>query len=203
MAGKLLEKKKLKRKKILESGLSLFIDNHIHDVSVKDIADKAGVGNGTFYLYFKDKFALRDTLIQNIGNEMFYKAVTALEQKEDSKNFEEAVIFIIDHVIHQLMGNLKVLRFIEKNLSYGISIDQLHDAFPNDFRSIEEDFLIRSKQMNYELNNASTILYLIIELAGTACYSSILFNDPLPIEDLKPILYNSIKAILASAKKEN
>lgn len=202
MAGKLLEKKRLKRKKILESGLALFIENHIHDVSVKDIADRAGVGNGTFYLYFKDKFELRDTLIQNVANEMFDKAVKELEQKEEIDDFEESVIFIIDHVIDQLINNIKILKFIERNLSYGISINQLHEAVPNDIHSIEEDFSIRSKKMNYEIENERAILYLIIELAGTACYSAILYNDPLPIEDLKPILYGSIKAILSNARKK-
>ena len=40
------------------------------------------------------------------------------------------------------------------------------------------------------------MMFLIIELASSTSYSTILENDPMPFEDLKPYLNASIRAII-------
>lgn len=40
------------------------------------------------------------------------------------------------------------------------------------------------------------MLYLIIELTGSTCYSSILYEEPVPIQELKPYLFQSIRQII-------
>ncbi len=44
-----------KRRFILEAAAAAFGARGFHSVSVKDIAKRAGIAHGTFYLYFKDK----------------------------------------------------------------------------------------------------------------------------------------------------
>lgn len=39
-------------------------------VSIKSIAQKAGIATGTFYLYFADKETLIDTVVQEIYQEL-------------------------------------------------------------------------------------------------------------------------------------
>ena len=39
---------------------------------------------------------------------------------------------------------------------------------------------------------------MIIELLSGAIYSSILYEDPLPIDELKPYLFASIRSIMRS-----
>ena len=39
--------------------------------SISDIVDNAGVAKGTFYLYFKDKYDIRNKLIAHKSGEVF------------------------------------------------------------------------------------------------------------------------------------
>ena len=48
--------KKEKENKLMEKALKLFTEKGVNNTSIQDIADEAGVGKGTFYLYFKDKY---------------------------------------------------------------------------------------------------------------------------------------------------
>ena len=61
--GKEENKKQQKRDSLLESAFSLFIDHGFNKTSISDIVNQAGVAKGTFYLYFKDKYEIRDILI--------------------------------------------------------------------------------------------------------------------------------------------
>ena len=40
------------------------------------------------------------------------------------------------------------------------------------------------------------MLFMIIELVSSTCYSSILYKEPCTIGELKPYLYNSIRLII-------
>ena len=44
--------------------------------------------------------------------------------------------------------------------------------------------------------NPEVMIFMIIELLSSCCYSSILYQDPLPIEALKPYLFDSIRSIM-------
>ena len=61
--GKLEDNKKIKREAILDAAFLLFTTKGLTKTSVADITAAAGVAKGTFYLYFKDKYDLRDKLI--------------------------------------------------------------------------------------------------------------------------------------------
>lgn len=47
--------KEEKRRKILEAAEALFSRGRFHEITMDDVARKAGVGKGTIYRYFKDK----------------------------------------------------------------------------------------------------------------------------------------------------
>ena len=55
--------KQQKRNSLLDSAFSLFIRNGFSKTSISDIVNAAGVAKGTFYLYFKDKYDIRNHLI--------------------------------------------------------------------------------------------------------------------------------------------
>jgi AcrR family transcriptional regulator len=50
-------------KKLVQSSLKLFLRDGLQEVSVNDIAQKAGVGKGTFYHYFEDVEELVATMM--------------------------------------------------------------------------------------------------------------------------------------------
>ena len=63
MKNKVLLNKSEKKKRIEEAALALFSCNEVHQISIDQIAQKARVAKGTFYLYFHDKVQLINHLI--------------------------------------------------------------------------------------------------------------------------------------------
>lgn len=197
MKSKVLENKKKKKENLLQAASDLLSGNKITEISVSDIVAKADLAKGTFYLYFKDKYEIRDALIQQESAKLFENALEALNQN-DIRNFEDAIIFFINHVLIDLQNNPSILRFIQKNLSIGVFRSQLMSAINEDTYSIIEDFSKRAEDAGFHYERPDIILYMVIELAGSTCYDSILNNDPLPIEEYKPYLFNAIRSILHS-----
>ena len=57
------EQKNEKENRLLETAFKLFTEKGMKSTSIQDIVDNAKVAKGTFYLYFKDKYEIRDILI--------------------------------------------------------------------------------------------------------------------------------------------
>ena len=52
------------------------------------------------------------------------------------------------------------------------------------------------EESNLKLENPDVTLSLIIELTSSTCFNSILYKNPLPINEFKPYLYKSIRKLL-------
>lgn len=201
MKSKVLENKKNKKNALLKSAFDLFTKTDIHSVSVQDIVKQAGVAKGTFYLYFKDKYQARDVLIQNEAMRLFNNAHLELE-KNDIQDFEDAVVYIINQVLLQLENNPIILKFIERNLSWGIFHEHLQNTIEGNTLDLVSNFRSLAEKNGYYFDRPKVVLYIIIETAGSTCYNSILYDQPLPIKEFKPYLFQSIRAILRSYKAE-
>ena len=159
------------------------------------------MAKGTFYLYFKDKYQARDVLIQNEAMRLFNNAHLELE-KNDIQDFEDAVVYIINQVLLQLENNPIILKFIERNLSWGIFHEHLQNTIEGNTLDLVSNFRSLAEKNGYYFDRPEVVLYIIIETAGSTCYNSILYNQPLPIKKFKPYLFQSIRAILRSYKAE-
>ena len=113
------ELKNDKENRLLNTGFKLFIEKGIKDTSIQDIVDEANVAKGTFYLYFKDKYELRDILIAKKSMALFNDAINALHHSY-IKNFADQIIFVINFIIDELAKSPLLLKFISKNLSWGV-----------------------------------------------------------------------------------
>ena len=69
-----------KKIRLLETAFKLFTDKGIKDTSIQDIVDNANVAKGTFYLYFKDKYEIRDVLIAKKSHKLFSEALQELRK---------------------------------------------------------------------------------------------------------------------------
>ena len=117
--SKIENNKKYKRDSLLDSAFTLFIQKGINKTSIQDIAAKSGVAKGTFYLYFKDKYDLRNILIAHKASQLFQSADIAMHKAGITDTIEQ-MLFIVDHIIDDLAQDKKLLLFISKNLSWGI-----------------------------------------------------------------------------------
>ena len=203
--GKLENNKQQKRTSILDTAFKLFTTQGVSKTSIAEISQKAGIAKGTFYLYFKDKYDIRNKLISHEASKLFKNSVTALNSyadEEKTKNpdftitFTEQIVFIADHIINALNNNQTLLTFISKNPSWGIFKEALTTNVAEDdinFRDIYYEMLSES---GLNLKEPEIMLFMIVELISSTCYSAILYKEPADIDTLKPYLYSTIKAII-------
>ncbi len=199
--GTVSENKQQKKERLLETAFSLFTSRGMAKTSISDIAKEAGVAKGTFYLYFRDKYDLGNKLIARKTSSLFQHALTTLEHS-DAQLFEDKLIVIIDDVLGQLNSNPILLRFINKNLSWGIFQSALHhieDTEDVDYLAVFNN-LIQSDQ-DVEWIESKLMLYTIIELVGSTCHSVILDKNPTDLEHYKPFLYNHVRSIVRNHQK--
>lgn len=194
--GKAEENKQQKIEALFRSAYELFLSRGIEKTSIHDIAENAGVAKGTFYLYFKDKYDIRDRLIIRSGRRLFLSACEELEKQKDL-SFEDKVIFVVDYVLDNMKENKPVLKFISKNLSWGIFRHAMEKEEENGEGNVM-DYFYRAVDETPSLciQKPKTMLFLIIELASSTSYSTMLENDPMSYEELKPYLNESIRAII-------
>lgn len=69
------ENKLLKKKSLMDTAFQLFTSQGLGKTSIADIAQRAGVAKGTFYLYFKDKYDLHERLVVRKSEELFSHAM--------------------------------------------------------------------------------------------------------------------------------
>lgn len=191
-------KEKDKETRLLTTAFNLFTEKGIKDTSIQEIVDKANVAKGTFYLYFKDKYEIRDILIVKKSEKLFKDALAEL-RKNYISNLSDQVIFIINYVINELAKAPTLLKFISKNLSWGIyhnTILKIYEEKENEQEGVYQLFLKGVEENNIKLKNPEVTLYMIIELVSSTCFNSIIHNQPLPIEEYKPYLYDAIRNLI-------
>ena len=193
--SKMEEKKEIKKNKLLNASISLFLEKGFNDTTIQDIVDRAELAKGTFYLYFHDKYEIQDELIIRQSKKLFDSALKSLD-KTKYKKLEDQIIFVIDYIIDALSKNTLLLKIISKNLSWGLYSSKLQTLLNNDDIGARGYFLKKAKEENLRLNNPDITLYLIVELASATCFSAIINKQPFTINTIKPYLYSSIRKML-------
>ncbi|WP_026665087.1 TetR/AcrR family transcriptional regulator [Butyrivibrio sp. FC2001] len=193
--GKWDENKKLKLDSLLNTSFELFTSQGINQTSISDIVKKAGVAKGTFYLYFKDKYDIRNRLIARKSNQLFAVAYQAL-LKENLHTVEDKIIFMMKHILIELSNNHMLLTLIYKDLSWAL----FKEAMANNKDDSETDFLQIITEMfeasEIKYRNPELMMFLIVEMVGSAGYSSIIYKQPQPLDELLPELEYAVRGIM-------
>lgn len=197
--GKVDNNKKQKEDALLNTAFDLFTRQGIQKTSISDIVNQAGVAKGTFYLYFKDKYDIRNKLIAKKASQIFRLADDALHQTGIS-SLEDRIIFLIDHIIDQLTENKLLLNFISKNLSWGIFKNELlySGSADIDFYNIYSSVFEHSEK---KYKNPEVLVFMIIELVSSTCFSCILYEDPVPVGELKPYVFEAVRQMMRSMEQ--
>ena len=176
--GKLENNKQQKRTSLLDTAFKLFTTQGVSKTSIAEISQKAGIAKGTFYLYFKDKYDIRNKLVSHEASKLFKNAVSALELhiKEQQINdhsftitFTEEIIFIADHIINVLNTNQTLLTFISKNLSWGIFKEALTTNVADDDINFKDIYYEMLEDSGLNLNEPEIMLFMIVELISSKC----------------------------------
>lgn len=200
--GKAEENKRQKQTRLLSSAFQLFTARGVSHTSVSDIASAAGVGKGTFYLYFKDKYDLQARLVSRRADQLFTHAFQTLESHDGPlPSFEDKIIVIINDVLDQFQENHVLLKFINKNLTWGVFRDAMNGlAAGEEFNCHHKlDQLIHGEGADWE--EPDLMLYFIIEFTSSTCYNVILHGDPVPMEVYRRYLDRDVRCIIQNHRK--
>ena len=193
--GKADINKKLKMESLLNASFELFTSQGINKTSISDIVEKACVAKGTFYLYFKDKYDIRNRLIAHKSSQLFIQAYNALRDN-DVHGLENEIVFLMDYVLDELAANKGLLSFIYKDLSWAVFKRALTTPLTDDDIDFGEVYRKMVEDSGQKIKDPEVMLFLIIELIGSTGYSSIMFEDPIPLEELKPHLEQTVRSIV-------
>ena len=180
----------------MESAYKLFTEEGFHKTTIASIAKNAGLGKGTFYLYFKDKEDIRDSLIIFKSSKLLHDAIENSDLSESGMTFYDRLISIADYMLNRLTADKKLLKFIYKSLSWGLLLrsgDYNNDS--QDIMNIEEFVKGLIKKSQVKLKDQKLFIYTIIELISSTCYGVIIDGEPTSLNEYKPFLYRAIKLI--------
>lgn len=91
------------RRRLVDAATALFAERGLHGVTSADIASRAGVATGTFYLHFKDKHELFHALV--------FAALDRLFERQD----RAAAEFAQDSEQERLARTRELVAFTEEN----------------------------------------------------------------------------------------
>ena len=196
-----LNKKLNKHDRIVDAAYQLFLEQGFDEVSIQEIATRSGVAKGTFYLYFRDKEELKHRVIAQKSNEIFQRALNALHQTQITE-FDAQIIFVIDYVVDVLAQNKEILKLISKDLSAGIFDPKITKIFSAENADVLKMLIAAAEKSDVRLKNPRILLYMIIELTSSTCFSCILYNEPLELAVYKPYLFDAIRQLIEAGKEK-
>lgn len=190
--SKVKQNKKEKENSLFDAGFSLISSQGIHATSISQISKTAGVGKGTFYLYFKDKYDLMDRLTIRKSNEILLEALenTDVNLEDDL----DKILTFVTNVMDLLQDEKITLKLIRKNLSWAL-LKRAKDE-DNSIHLVYELFRKSYVNMGLEVARSNQDLYLILEIVGSLSYNAIVHEEPYTLEEIKPKVLECVTMII-------
>lgn len=192
--GKLDENKQQKEQRLMDAAFRLYSTQGIVKTSIDHIVKESGIAKGTFYLYFRDKYDLQDRLI-------LYKAKQLLQHAREYSGYEaettpeDKVMCLARDMLTEMKNDPALVRFINKNLNWIVlkkvmehSDTEILDFFAEILGIKDEKLLL-------------VMVYTVMELVGSSCYSIILENEPVTYEEYLPYLESMIRNVIRNFPK--
>ena len=202
--GKLEENKKRKKQLLLDSSFDLFMKKGWLETTSSDIVKQANVAKGTFYLYYKDKYDIRNNLISYKANQLLLNAHEDLiKNHSEITDLKDQIVHIMKYIVLSLRDNHSLLKFIAKNLSWGVFKSALNTVSEDsDGLNFWDLFWKMIPEQSISENEAEIMIFQIIELIGSTAYNVILFDEPVTLDEYMPYLERSVRLIMDSYIKD-
>lgn len=191
------DKKQKKENSLFEAAYELFMLKGIDKTSIDDIVKKAGVAKGTFYLYFKDKLDILDKIVWKKNISILEEAINSVGHSRYD-NFSDSIICFADYIIEFFKENKLLLKVMNRNFSWNI-VKESYDSTSQDgpIKEFVENFNNYMKKKDHSVEYTEKTIFLIVDLVGSVCYCSIVLHQPDNIDNMKPILFDTVRKILA------
>lgn len=164
--SKVAQKKQVKRKRITNSALTLFNERGFSNTRIDDIIAEAKVGKGTFYLYFKNKEQLVESLIEDLAADLIDILQWVKEQRlKDPNDLKRIFTEEGNRLAQVLASNKEMAIFINKQArSVSLKTDKMIQEFMDslvDLCTVHFEEAFDKGQMDPNLNPHVTAMSVI------------------------------------------
>lgn len=138
---KITDKKgQIKKNQLVKASLTLFLKKGFHECRIEDIASKAGVGKGTFYLYFKNKEQLVDELLDEFMEEIRATLNWVIDNVEEGADLNEVFKEEGRRLVQTMDKNKKLAHFFfREGKSVSPQINKKIIQFTNEIVELSEN----------------------------------------------------------------
>ena len=204
--GKVEKNKQQKRTALMNSAYELFTNSGFLKTSIRDIAYKAGVAKGTFYLYFEDKIAIRDVLIRTRAEELLTSACRSMDEHikstKEELTVEDKFVYITNYLIDKVADDPALLKLIDKNLVWGLFRGEKPSQAgirSNDGFSFQQYILRMLAADGVQIRDLKLLMFTLLDMINSTCYDAIIYQEPVSLEEYKPYLNKVIRMLVNDA----
>jgi AcrR family transcriptional regulator len=112
-----------RRQQILSHARDVFAKRGYHAAKIDDIVAAAGVARGTFYLYFEDKRAIFEEIVDNTFGRLG-RAVVRVDTEHPSRSVADQIEENIQRIVHALLEDPATTKIL---LSDAVGLDPAFD----------------------------------------------------------------------------
>jgi AcrR family transcriptional regulator len=152
-----------RRQKILAHARDVFARRGYHDAKIEDIVSAAGVARGTFYLYFKDKRAVFEEIVDRAFTQIGM-AIVRVDPKDSARSVADQVHENTRRIVGALLEDRATTKIL---LTDAVGLDPEFDRKLQSFYEVVENLLVESLSEGQEIGvvaegNARMFAYLIL-----------------------------------------
>lgn len=136
-----------RRQKILTHARDVFARRGYHDAKIEDIVLAAGIARGTFYLYFKDKRAVFEEIVDRAFTQIGM-AIVRVDPKDPSRTVAEQVHENTRRIVGTLLEDRATTKIL---LTDAVGLDPAFDRKLQSFYEVVEGLLVESLSEGQEL----------------------------------------------------
>ncbi|WP_100330050.1 TetR family transcriptional regulator [Bacillus xiapuensis] len=188
-----------KYNQILQAAIQVISEKGLDKTSISDIVKKAGVAQGTFYLYFPSKKALIPAIAENLLN------ITLNEIKngtKDKQGFWEILRIIIEETFHLTKTHKEVIILCYSGLAIEHSMEKWEAIYEPYYRWLE-DLLAKavSQQEIVASINIGWTAKMIINLIESAAERFYIAEDASRLNAFKEETFSFLQRSLAKSQR--
>jgi AcrR family transcriptional regulator len=173
-----------RRQKILNHARDVFARRGYHDAKIDEIVAAAGIARGTFYLYFKDKRAVFDEIVDRAFTQIGV-AIVRVDPRDPSRTVADQVEENIRRIVRTLLEDRPTTKIL---LTDAVGVDAAFDRKLYSFYEVVEKLLVESLREGQELG--------IVAAGDTRMFAHLIVGA------LKEILYQVVRRKAAYTEKE-
>ena len=184
-----------KRQDICEAAIEIFREKNFNKTTVSEIASKAHVGKGTFYLYIDSKLKLLDFLLK-YGTEKLIEYVKSSIDKSDNP---------VDKLEQSIDAQLEFFDFYRDFFGFFVREMWAHrEGLKEQVNKLKEDYIVIFEEIieegmkngDFKEINGATVSSGLFGMLSISSLHWIIFAENFPVDEvdsgLKEVFFNGI-----------